>query len=302
MISILRVFKFAFQDMVRNLGLSFMTMFILVLMLLSINVLWALDITTGEAVKLVKNQVNISVYLSPLTTEKQMEDLRKTIMSFPEVRELNVTSREEVLAAFKLRHQGSKEVLQALDELGGNPFGPTLVIKTDEPENYKEVMQVLNTPEYNEIIEGKSFDEHEDAIEKIENITKRVEKIGLALSLLFAIISFLIIFNTIRVAIQTQRVEISIKRLVGANNWFIRGPYLVESIVFTVVSVAATIAIVFTMFRWVDPYLAVVFPNGFGLTNYYESHMLYVFGMQTVAVLLLTIISSSLAMRRQLKV
>jgi len=288
--------------MVRNLGLSFMTMFILVLMLLSVNTLLALDITTGEAVKLVKNEVNISIYLSPLASEKQIDDLKKTINSFPKVTELSVTGRAEVLAAFKLRHQGSKEVLQALDELGGNPFGPTLVVKTNEPEDYKEIMQVLNTPEYNEIIEGKSFDEHEDAIEKIENITKRVEKIGWALSVLFAIISFLIIFNTIRVAIQTQRVEISIKRLVGANNWFIRGPYLVESVVFTVVSVAATIALVFTAFRWVDPYLAVVFPNGFALTNYFQSNMLYLFGIQLGAVLLLTVISSSLAMRRQLKV
>ena len=65
---------------------------------------------------------------------------------------------------------------------------------------------------------------------------------------LFGIISFLIIFNTIRVSINTQRTEISIKRLVGASNWFIRGPYLIEAILFSIVSIVFTFGIVFIAF------------------------------------------------------
>jgi len=160
----------------------------------------------------------------------------------------------------------------------------------------------LNVPEYQNLIDAKSFDNHEAAIDKLQNIINRVEKIGFGLTALFAVIAFLIIFNAIRVAINTQRVEISIKRLVGASNWFIRGPYLIESVIFTILSVAATIGVLFLALRWIDPYLAVVLPNGFSLTNYFKSNILMLFGIQALAVLLLTVISSGLAMRRQLKV
>lgn len=302
MTSFIRVIKFALQDISRNIGLSAMTIFILMLMLLSVNTLWSMHTITSEAIRLVKEQVNVSFYLTASDTDKDIDRLKKYLSSFPEVVSLQLFSRDEVLASFKTRHQLSSEVLQALAELGANPFGPTIIVRTKEPGDYKKIIAAVSVPEYDPLIEGKSFEGHEDALDRIQVLTNRVEQIGFGLSLLFALISFLIIFNTIRVAIHTQRVEISIKRLVGANNWFIRGPYLLESVIFTLISVALTIVVLYFSLTWLDRYLGVIFPNGFSLTNYYQSHMLYLFGIQTVAVLLLTITSSSLAMRRQLKV
>lgn len=279
-----------------------MTVFILILMLLSVNTLWSLDIITKQAVEAVKKQIDISIYFVPEATQKNVSDIKSYVELFPEIVSIDLQTKEEVLSAFREQHKLQKEALEALDELGANPFGPTMIIKTKEPKDYKKIIDALNVPEYENLIEAKSFDNHEDAIERLQNITNRVERIGFGLTILFAIISFLIIFNTIRVAITTQRVEISIKRLVGASNWFIRGPYLVESFVFTLASVGGTIGLVYLALRWIDPYLAVVLPNGFALTNYFYSNMLMLFGSQALAVLILTIISSGLAMRRQLKV
>lgn len=303
MTSFLRILRFAWQDIGRNLGLSAMTVFILVLMLLSVNTLLAMDVTTKEAIRLVKDQVNVSFYMNQDVNEKNVKDFQNYLASFSQVDTVKVLTREEVLASFQTRHKFSAEVLQALSELGGNPFGPTVVIKTKEPGDYKNIITAVNNNNtYESLVESKSFDGHEEALDRIQVITNRIEQIGLGLSLLFAIISFLIIFNTIRVAIHTHRVEISIKRLVGANNWFIRGPYLVESVLFTIASLVITMTILYFGIHYLDRYISVVFPNGFSLTNYYESNMLYVLLLQTVAVLLLTITSSSLAMRRQLKV
>lgn len=288
--------------MARNFGLSFMTVFVLILMLLSLNTLWSIDILTNESLGLVKNQVNMSLYLAAAADDKQIASLEKYLKSFPEVTNLTTESKEKVLADFKTRYQLKTDVLAALQELGTNPFGPTITITTKEPSDYKKIIDNLNIPEYNDLIESKSFDEHSDAIDHIQAITNRIEKVGLGVSLLFAGIAFLIIFNTVRVAIYTQRVEIGIKRLVGANNWFIRGPYLVTAIIFSAVSVIVSAAIVFGILRFVDPYVSVVFSNGFTLTKYYQSHTLYLFGTQTALVLVLTMISSTLAMRRQLKV
>ena len=299
--SFFRILKFAFQDLGRNFSLSFMTVFILVLMLLSVNTLWSLDVLTKAAVEAVKKQIDISIYFVPEATDKNVNEIKSYVGMFPEVTNIKLQSKEDVLASFREQHKLQKEALDALDELGKNPFGPTMIVKTKEPKDYKKIIDALNVPEYENLIEAKSFDNHEDAIERLQNITNRIEKIGFGLTILFALISFLIIFNTIRAAINTQRMEINIKRLVGASNWFIRGPYFIESLVFTIFSVAFTMAIVFLGLNWIDPYLAVVLPSGFSLTNYFQSNMLMLFGAQALAVLLLTILSSGLAMRKQLR-
>lgn len=302
MFSIFRLFKFTFQDIARNFSLSFMTVFILILMLLSVNALWSVDILTKEAVQVVKNQINVSLYFVADAKQADVDNVRKYVQMFPEVTDVTVKSKEEVLNSFEASYQVNKDVLSALDELGTNPFGPTMVIKTKEPQDYKKVIDALNVPEYAGLIEARSFDNHEEALDRLQGITNRVEGVGWGLAVLFAFISFLIIFNTIRVAIYTQRTEISIKRLVGASNWFIRGPYLLESVLFTVISILVTFGLVFLALHYLDPYLAVVFPDSFALTNYYKSHILWLFGIQALAVLALTMLSSMLAMRKQLKV
>ncbi len=302
MVSFLRVFKFAFQDIARNLGLFSMTIFILVLMLLSVNTLWSMDVVTKEAVQVVKQQVNISFYLVADASDQAIKDLTSYIQSFPQVVSVKVVSRNDVLASFETRHQFNTDVLQALSELGSNPFGPTIVVNTKEPSDYKTIMDAVNVPQYQSLVEDENFQGHEDALDRIQSITNRVNQIGLGLSILFAVIAFLIIFNAVRVAINSQRIEISIKRLVGASNWFIRAPYLVESLIYSVLSLAITMLIMYFAVHWLDQYLTIIFPTGFSLTNYYRSHMLYVFGIQGVVVLVLTVFSSTLAMRRQLKV
>lgn len=302
MLGFLRIIKYAFEDIGRNIGLSFMTVFILVLMLLSVNVLWSVDVLTKEAVSVVKGQVNVSLYFVPEIKDESIEEIEEYLKSFPEVLEIENRSKEEVYNTFKGRYKNKPEVLEALEELGENPFGPTMFVKTRDPQDYKKIMIAFDVPEYEYLIESKSFEGQESAIDKLNNITSRIEAVGFGLTFSFAVIAFLVIFNTIRVAINSQKQEIGIKRLVGASNWYIRGPYLLESFIFTCVSVFLTILLVFVSLRYLDPYLSVVFTNGFSLTNYFKSNILMLVGLQFLSVLLLNIFSSLLAMRKQLKV
>ena len=167
MTGLLRIIKFSFQDIGRNLGLSLMTVFILILMLLSVNTLVTMDITTKEAVRLVKGQVNVSLYLVETATEKNVKDVQNYLASFAEVESVNVLSREEVLESFRTRHQFSAEVLQALAELGGNPFGPTIIVKTREPGDYRKIMESISETDYDPLVDAKSFEGHEEALDGI---------------------------------------------------------------------------------------------------------------------------------------
>jgi len=298
--SIARVIKFAAQNIWRNIGLSFMTVVILVVTLLSVNVLIALSGLTQHVVTSVKEKVDVSIYFSPDAEDNQVQEVREFLLTFPEVKDLTLKTRDMVLEEFKEKHKSNPDVLASLDELGDNPLGPTLVIQTHEPGQYETIFKSLDTPELNAIVEGKTFDANKDVINKLQVITTYVERFMLGITALFAVIAFLIIFNTIRVAIYTQREEISIKKLVGASNWFIRMPFLLDGIVYTVVSLGITVLIMYGGLNLLDGYVQIMSNSGFSLIQYFRSTPL-IFVYQIVGVLLLTWTSSALAMRKYLR-
>ncbi|MBT4153859.1 MAG: FtsX-like permease family protein [Candidatus Magasanikbacteria bacterium] len=301
MISFFRVIKFALQDMVRNMSLSLMTVVILVLMLLSVNTLVVVKTITGEAVRTVKDQIDVSLYFASDVEQEQVDELTSFIESFPEVTEIVYFDSNEVLNDFKSSHQERDYVIDALDEIVQNPFGPTLVVKTREPNDYQKVIEAVSIPEYADVIEAKTFGDTQEYIRRIDVITQQVEGFVLMLTGLFAVIAFFVIFNTVRVAIYTQREEIGIKKLVGATNWFVRGPYIVESIVFSAVAVAITLTAVYMAVQVIDPYVAVMLETEGLLTAFYDQNMMQQVLMQFGVVLALTITTSGLAMRRYLR-
>ena len=301
-LSSLRIIRFAFQDIWRNLSLSFMTVLILVLMLLSVNTLLVIRLLTNEATIQIKNQIDVSVYFNRDATDKHIGEINAFLKSFPEVTTLTLVSREEVLKQFREQYKDNAEIIGSLDELGENPYGATLIVKTRDTSDYKKIIDALNVPEYKSVIESKTFDDTELAIQKIHTITTQVEQFSYLLTGLFALIAFLIIFNTIRVAIYTQRTEISIKKLVGATNWFVSGPYFFESLLFSIVSVVITCGLLFLSAHFLDTYIAQVFSKSGFLTSYFSSHIVVLLLGQFAAVFALTLFSSSLAMRKYLRV
>jgi len=302
MSSLPRIIKFSLQDIVRNASLSFMTVLILILMLLSINTLLIVRILTDESIQSVEDQIDVSIYFHPDATEAEISEVREYVGSFPEVVDETYLNRDYVLESFKEHYKDNEDIIASLEELGTNPLGPTMIVKTRDPKDYQKIIQALSIPEYENVIEAKTFGDTQKAIDRIGAITTQVERFTYALTALFAIIAFIIIFNTIRVAIYTQRAEIGIKRLVGATNWFIRGPYIVESFFFSFISIAFSYVIVHFVLRFLDPYIAVIFDKPELLTNYFYSNIVMLLGIQFLSVLLLTVFTSALAMRKYLKV
>ena len=299
--SFFRATKFAFQDIIRNLSLSLMTVLILVLMLLSVNTLVVIKFFTSQATQSVKDQIDVSIFFAHTATDEEIVEVQNYIKSFPEVSNVVYLTKDQVLEKFKEQYSDNENIIASLEELDENPLGSTMIVKTRNPGDYNKLITALSVPEYEDIVVAKTFVDTEIAIERINNITTQVERFSVILTGLFAVIAFLIIFNTIRVAIYTQRVEITIKKLVGATNWFIRSPYIIESFIFTVVSVAITYFLMRFVAGLLDPYVAVVFKKDWLLTNYISSNIMMLVGSQFVVVLLLTIFSSFLAMRRHLK-
>lgn len=294
-----RVIKFAAQNIWRNLGLSFMTVSILVVTLLSVNVLITLNALTQHSVMLVKEKVDVSIFFKPEATPNQVQEIREYLSTFPQVQEVTLQSPEQVMQAFREKHGENSDVLISLDELAENPFGATITVRTAEAGHYQEVLAGLDTPDVDAIVESMTYDEHGDAISKLEDITSSISRLMIGVTALFALIAFLIIFNTIRVAIYTQREEISIKKLVGASNWFVRAPFFLDGVVYTLLSVGIAIGLLALLMRLLDGFTRVTL-NNFSLVQLFkDSPMLFVY--QIIGVLLLTWLSSALAMRKYLR-
>ncbi|NUM25325.1 MAG: ABC transporter permease [Candidatus Buchananbacteria bacterium] len=301
--SLYRVIIFAWQSFWRNIWLSLVTITIIVLTFVSINFLIVVNIITDSAIEIVKNKVDVSLYFRPDVTEPQVLEVKTYLSSLTQVREIGYVSQQQALENFRQQHRQDTNIIESLAELEENPIGATLQVKAKNIQDYPEIIDVLNNSKYNNLILDKNYDDHKVYIEKIKNFSDNIKTIGLFTSGTFALIALLIVFNTIRVAIYTHRQEIAIMKLVGATNWFIKAPFLVEAIFYGVISCIISIAVVYPAIGLIQPYVNNFFlTEEFNITGYFNENFFLIFGLEILVIIFLNIVSSSIAMRRYLKV
>ena len=302
-LSFARVARLSFQQFHRNLWLSIATITLLVLPLLAINMIVSLGAVAEAATQAVQDKIDVSIYFKPSVSNENVEQVSADLKALPEVKEVSFIPKEGSLERFKERHKDDPIILESLTELGENPFGATLAVKAHDPEQYQRILVFLEDPKYAELIEEKNFDDHRFVISKINTLMRNIRSFGLIVAAIFGVIAVLIVINTVRVSVYTHRGEIGVMRLVGAGNWFIRGPFLMEAFLFSFVAVLITAAIVYPSLTFVQPRLNALFEVvDISLVSYYNAHFLVIFGTQLLAVFVLTVFSSFFAVRRYLKV
>ncbi len=302
LISSLRVFKFAVKDFWRNFGLSLMTISILTLTYVSLNLLVVVNFFTDTAIKLIENRVDISVYFGPDVSADRVMGVRGNLLNLPEVKDVTFVSRDDALAQFKKTHASDPSILEALQEVGDNPLGPVLIVKANSAENYGPILEALKGPAISSLVKDKTVEDHRSLIERLTAITDKVKRAAIGLSLMFAFISLLIVFNTVRVAIYIHREEISIMRLVGASSNFVRLPFLIETVFFNLIALGLVAAAVFPALRVIEPAASAFFDNAqVGLVDYYRNNWIAIFGYQLAAVTALSLLAAWFSMRRNLR-
>lgn len=303
MTAFLRAIKFGLQNVWRNFGLSITTISILVVMLMSVNLIFAISAMTGAAISSVKDQVDVSVFFTPDAPQSRIDEVQKVVGGFSSVKEAQLKSPEQVLVEFTTRHADSEAIQYSLKELGKNPLGATLIIRTYEPGQYRDIVKALNIPEYEGVIESRTFDDTTDIVSRIAIITDRAQMIAWVVTIIFAVIAFMIVASSIRVAIFTQREEISIQKLVGAGNWFIRAPFFVEVLLYCTLAMILAIVILYFGITVTDPYIRTLFGTyQFSLMGYFMTQGPLLFGAQFASLIVLCSLSGFMSMRRFLRV
>ena len=305
-ISFFRAVKFSLQDIGRDIWLSLVTVIILILALFTINMLLVVQVISQTAIEAVKEKIDISLYLKPEAEEDKILALKAKISNLTQVKSVQYISKNEALEIFQEKHKRNPEILAALRELGQNPLTPTLVIQPKTSAQYEELAHIISGIE-DDIIEANDFDTANNspklALEKINSITDKVREIGLVISAIFVLITVLVVYNAVRIAIYTHKRGITIMKLVGASNTFIRSPYLISSLIYTLVGLALTLLIFYPFLSLLQPYLEVFFIGyNINIITYFNSHFFQIFGLEFLGIAVINSLASLIAVSKYSRV
>jgi cell division transport system permease protein len=301
-LSFFRVIKFSLQDIARNIWLSLVTIIILILALFTVNMLLVVKVVGDTAVDAIKEKIDINLFVKNDAEEPEIKMLEARIRELPNVRDVSYISKADALENFKLKYKDNPEIIQSLSELGQNPLTPTVIIKPDNLDNFDTLVNHLNSID-SKIIESRNFTNYELMLEKINSITDKVEEAGIFLSSIFILITLLVVYNSVRVAIYTHQKEITIMKLVGASNSFIQMPYLFSSLIYTLIGISFVAACFYPFLSLLQPYLEAFFVGyRVNLVDYFYGNFIMVFGIQFLVAALVNGLTSLLAVRKYSKV
>ncbi len=297
-----RALRYALQDMFRNGWLTIATVSVLVLTILSINVLISVNVLGQIAVGVIQDKVDISVHFRPEVEDSRVQTVRIALMSLPEVVDVQQLTPADVMEDFLETNAGDEEVIRSLGEVGANPFGHVLVVKARALDGYDEILAVLAQPSFASLIEGQDFIDRQEIINRLDAVSTKAQVGGIVVTALFAFIALLIVWNTLRMSIYARRSELGIMRLVGASNWFIRSPFYVQAVIWSVLALVISLALLYPVLVLADPYLASFFGTSIDLPGFYRANWVKVIGGQLIIVSAVSIITTKMATSRYLKV
>lgn len=267
-----RIFHFGFKNFWRNGWLSMATVAIMTLALFVLASLIIFGVITAQAAASIQDKIDISVYFTTNTSEDQILSIQQSLEGLSEVQSVDYISRDQALAIFKQNHATDPTISQAINELDTNPLEASLNIKAKDPSQYADIAQYLSSPAIAQYLDGlPSYYNNQTVIDRLTKIVKTVEVGGFVVTLFLAIVAGLVVFNTIRLAIYSNREEIGVMRVVGASNAFVRGPYVVEGMICGTIAAVASLILIAPVLYFVAPYLNVFIP-GLDIFQYFYTH------------------------------
>jgi len=210
-------FKEAFANLFRNGWMSLASIGAVASALIIFGSFLMISINFDYIAKTVESQVEITAYVKDSVDQLKMNQIELSIKGLDEVKEVVFVSKEQALEEFK--KQVGEELLEGIE----NPLPNSFRIKVQTPQEVAGVAEKIQKIDgIEEVKYGKGV------VEKLFKITYWMRMLGLGVMAIFAVISVFIISNTIRITVFSRRREISIMKYIGATDWFVRWPFLLE--------------------------------------------------------------------------
>lgn len=305
-LTFMRMIRFGINNFSRNAWLTTAATLVMMVTLLIIFGTVVARNVFNDTIQDLQQKVDISFYLRDGLTEQQRTSLRNQLVANPLVTGVDYRSKEQAREEFAKNGASDLAQLEALNVLeGSNPFPASFRVRVSDPSRLNELDSVFAQPAFKEAqnpdrqptFQGS----RRDAIDRIANTARFTERAGLVLSIVAVIISTLIIFNTIRMAIFNRRDEIQMMKLIGADRQFIQGPFIVEAILYgvlaAVVATSISYPLILTQADALSNYGIVISPT----LSFLQSYSIVVVAALMVVGAMIGLFSSYLAIRRYMK-
>ncbi len=300
-----RIVKTGLVNFFRNAWLAVAAIAVMVITLSIVLFSVIANATFANTITQITDKIDISVYLKDAVTTEQKDKLISDLKSLDTVKVVEYDTKEDALNRYKEQNKDNLKLLLAISQTD-NPLPAGLRIKPTNPDNIEPIRQFLEKPEVKELqADQTSYSgDRKEAIDKIGSATTFIRRAGIVGVVVFAMISMLIIFNTIRMAIFNRRDELTIMRLLGASTWYIRGPFVVETVFYGVVSAIISVVLCSIVFS--------IQSNAFNAStlglldiqyasDYFAKHFWLILAIQLTLGILIGAVSSMIATRRYLK-
>lgn len=300
-----RVARYGVASFVRNGFISLAAIVILSITLFVVAILMIAGAALSHTLEELTNKVDVTVYFATAATEQQVLDVQKSLEALPEVASATYVSRDQALADFRSRHANDPLTMQALEELGENPLGAALEVRAKDTSQYEAIAKYLSGQQESGTasgvtIEKVNFYQNKTAIDRLTNIIDTSRTAGLVIAIILGAASVLIAFNTIRLAIYTSRDEIGVMNLVGANRWYVRGPFMIAGVLYGLVASIVVLLLLYPITIWLGP-ASEKFLGTFNVFEYFTDRFPLIFLVVMTSGIALGALSSFLAVRRYLK-
>jgi cell division transport system permease protein len=311
-----RIARTGFVNFWRNGFLSFAAIVVITLSLCAFGAMIFTGAFGRALISDVKDKVDINVYFALSASEPDILTLQKDINSLPEVASTTYISSTTALAAFKDKWQDNALIMQGLDEVGGNPFPASINIKAVDPGQYGAIANFLTnknptSADGTPLIEKVNYLQNKLIIDRLSAIIPAVEQAGLIIAVILVFVAVIVVWNTIRLIIFTAKDEISVMKLVGASNIYVRGPFVVSGIMYGIVSAVITLILMAAFAYWSDTvilrFAGIEVASNFQLvvnvlSGYFMQNFAEIFVIIMGAGIILGGLSSYIAAKRYLRV
>lgn len=248
-----RIFKYGISGFARNIWLSSAATIVMVITLIILFITIVASVILTDTAELMREKIDITVYLRPGTSETVLSKLTNIISKDSNVKSVETSTSKQEYAKFLSENANKKEVMAILadKDMEKNMISHMQAIMRIKVKNVNDLSGVKNIvetddefKEYLDVEKSPTYDVNRVEISTITSWANIARTGGIVLGTVFLVISILIIFSTIRMAIFSRREEIYMMKLVGAGKHFIRGPFLVEAEICGIISgiIAATIS------------------------------------------------------------
>lgn len=261
-----RVIKYGAINFGRNIWLSTAATLVMTITLIVLSITLVATVVLNETATAMRDKIDITLFFKPGTGKETLEVLKEVMSNDPNVKSIETRTSEEEYANFLEENKDNELLIETLEDPTMDmratmisTMQSTMRLKVYDTENLDSIKNIvasdINFVKNLDETEEPTYDVNKAEIATITRWSNIATTGGIALSAVFIVISVLVIFNTIRMAIFSRREEIYMMKLVGADRYFIRGPFLVEAQLCGLVSGILASAISYFGFRFLEPRL-----------------------------------------------